>query len=105
MASYNGDPVTTDSLLEPHYGVGLDQEFQLGATIPLTAESTLNNVESQPNFLPQSPSNQNLGDSEVGSASGPFQCTYCSKTYTAKYMLTLVSLPISHRNGLSLPNY
>ncbi|CZR61728.1 uncharacterized protein PAC_11625 [Phialocephala subalpina] len=89
MASYRDNLVTTASSLELPYGVGPGQILQLGTTMPLTAEPTLNNVESQPNFLPQSPSEQILGDSEVGSASELFQCTYCSKMYTAQYKLTL----------------
>jgi hypothetical protein len=62
--------------------------------MPLIAESTQDNVEPQPNFLPNSPSDQSLEDSEVGSASGLFQCKYCSKRYTAQYKLRLVFLQI-----------
>lgn len=88
MAPYQGNPVMTASPLELPYGVGPDQIFQLGTTLLPTTESTLNNVESQQNPPPQSPSEQSLGLSEIGSASGQFQCTYCNKTYTAQYMLT-----------------
>jgi len=70
----------------PH-GVGLGQTFQLDTSIPLIAESTRNYVESQPNCLPRSHSDQSLEDPEVGSASELFQCKYCNKKYKAQYEL------------------
>lgn len=88
MVPYQVVPVTTASPPELLYGVGPSPIFQLGTTMPFTTEPTLSNVESQPNFLPQSPSEQSLGVSEVGPASETFQCAYCDKMYTAQYQLT-----------------
>jgi hypothetical protein len=83
-------PVTTTIPLEPPHGVGLGQIVQFGDVTPSITEYTPNNVEFQPNFLPQSPSEQIVEGSEAGSASALFECTYCSKTYTMQYMLSLV---------------
>lgn len=81
-------PVTTTIPLEPPHGVGLGQIVQFGDVTPSITEYTPNNVEFQPNFLPQSPSEQIVEGSEAGSASALFECTYCSKTYTMQYMLS-----------------
>jgi len=51
------------------------------------AESTQNNMDFQPTSLSNSPSEQSLEDSEVGSATGDFPCKDCDKRYKLPYQL------------------
>jgi hypothetical protein len=103
MTSYQGSPMATAPPLEPSYGVHSDQTLQFGTTMSFVPEPTQNNTEFQSDFA-QNPPGNSSGYSEDGSANGQFQCKVCNKTFPAQYKLTLVSLSISYRNGLDLPD-
>ncbi len=76
-------------------GLGLGQTFPFQSTIPSALESTMNNLEPEPDFWSQGPPDQSSGHSEDGSASQQDICQECYRPFSLPYQLRLVFLPVT----------